>query len=156
MKKLVLVILVLVVLVFVFLVFVYEVGDIIVCVGLIFVLLNDDLSNVNVDVLGGNVGMGVEVDFNIQFGLNLVYMLDFNWGFEVLVVILFIYDVIFIDIVDNGLGLGDGKLVEVIYLLFIVSVVYFFDINSVFIFYVGVGVNYIIFFDEEFIGVWED
>lgn len=128
MKKLILVIMVLVVLILVFFVFVYEVGDILVCVGLIIVVFNDDFSNVNVDVLGGNVGMGVEVDFNIQIGLNLVYMLNLNWGVEVFVVILFIYDVMLIDIVDNGFGLGDGKLVEVMYLLFIVSVVYFFDI----------------------------
>ena len=64
--------------------FAYEAGDIIVRAGLTSVSPNDDSSNVNVDALGGNVGMGVEVDSNTQLGLNLVYMLDSNWGLEVL------------------------------------------------------------------------
>ena len=136
--------------------FAYEAGDIIVRAGLTSVSPNDDSSNVNVDALGGNVGMGVEVDSNTQLGLNLVYMLDANWGLEVLAATPFTHDVTLIDTADNGLGLGDGKLAEVTHLPPTVSAVYFFDTNSAFTPYVGVGVNYTIFFDEEFTGAREE
>lgn len=128
----------------------YEAGDIIVRAGLTSVTPNDDSSNVNVDALGGNVGMGVEVDSNTQLGLNLVYMLSSNWGLEVLAATPFTHDVNLVDTADNGLGLGDGKLAEVTHLPPTVSAVYFFDTDSAFVPYVGVGVNYTIFFDEEF------
>ena len=130
--------------------FAYEAGDILVRAGLTTVAPNDDSSNVNVDALGGNVGMGVEVDSNTQIGLNLVYMLNSNWGVEVLAATPFSHEVTLIDTADNGLGLGDGKLAEVTHLPPTVSAVYFFDTQSAFTPYVGVGVNYTIFFDEEF------
>tara|TARA_Y100001956_G_scaffold8504_1_gene7255 strand:- start:62 stop:577 length:516 start_codon:yes stop_codon:yes gene_type:complete len=94
--------------------------------------------------------MGVEVDSNTQIGLNLVYMLNSNWGVEVLAATPFSHEVTLIDTADNGLGLGDGKLAEVTHLPPTVSAVYFFDTQSAFTPYVGVGVNYTIFFDEEF------
>lgn len=136
--------------------FAYESGDILVRAGLTTVAPNDDSSNVNVDALGGNVGMGVEVDSNTQIGLNLVYMLNSNWGVEVLAATPFAHDVTLIDTADNGLGLGDGKLAEVTHLPPTVSAVYFFDTQSAFTPYVGVGVNYTIFFDEEFTNARED
>ncbi len=136
--------------------FAYEAGDILVRAGLTTVAPNDDSSNVNVDALGGNVGMGVEVDSNTQIGLNLVYMLNSNWGVEVLAATPFTHDVTLIDTADNGLGLGDGKLAEVTHLPPTVSAVYFFDTQSAFTPYVGVGVNYTIFFDEEFTNARED
>ena len=136
--------------------FAYEAGDILVRAGLTTVAPNDDSSNVNVDALGGNVGMGVEVDSNTQIGLNLVYMLNSNWGVEVLAATPFTHDVTLIDTADNGLGLGDGKLAEVTHLPPTVSAVYFFDTQSAFTPYVGVGVNYTIFFDEEFTNAREE
>lgn len=134
----------------------YEAGDIIVRAGLTSVVPNDDSSNVNVDALGGNVGMGVEVDSNTQLGLNLVYMFDTNWGIELLAATPFTHDVTLIDTADNALGLGDGKLGEVTHLPPTISAVYFFDTDSAATPYVGLGLNYTIFFDEEFTNARED
>ncbi|MEG3767993.1 OmpW family outer membrane protein [Alteromonas sp. 14N.309.X.WAT.G.H12] len=134
----------------------YEAGDIIVRAGLTTVAPNDDSSNVNVDALGGNVGMGVEVDSDTQLGLNLVYMFDSNWGIELLAATPFSHDVTLIDTADNELGLGDGKLGEVTHLPPTISAVYFFDTDSAATPYVGLGLNYTIFFDEEFTNARED
>lgn len=134
----------------------YEAGDIIVRAGLTSVVPNDDSSNVNVDALGGNVGMGVEVDSDTQLGLNLVYMFDSNWGIELLAATPFTHDVTLIDTDDNSLGLGDGKLGEVTHLPPTISAVYFFDTDSAVTPYVGLGLNYTIFFDEEFTNARED
>ncbi len=128
----------------------HNAGDIIVRAGLTTVSPNDDSGNVNVDALGGNVGMGAEVDSNTQVGLNLVYMLDAHWGIEVLAATPFTHDVALIDTADNGLGLGDGKLAEVTHLPPTLSALYFFDTQSAFMPYVGLGLNYTLFFDESF------
>ena len=134
----------------------YEAGDIIVRAGVTTVAPNDDSSNVNVNALGGNVGMGVEVDNDTQLGLNLVYMLDSNWGVEVLAATPFTHDVNLVGTADNDLGLGDGKLAEVTHLPPTISAVYFFDTNSAFVPYVGAGLNYTFIYDEEFTGARED
>ncbi len=64
--------------------FAYESGDILVRAGLTTVAPNDDSRNVNVDALGGTVGLGVEVDTNTQIGLNLVSLFNSHLGVEVL------------------------------------------------------------------------
>ncbi|MDC8829132.1 OmpW/AlkL family protein [Alteromonas gilva] len=128
----------------------HDAGDIIVRAGLTTVSPNDDSGNVYVDALGGNVGMGAEVGSDTQIGLNLVYMLDAHWGIEVLAATPFSHDVTLINTADNGLGLGDGKLAEVTHLPPTLSALYFFDTQSAFTPYVGVGINYTIFFDEDF------
>ncbi|NVK57002.1 MAG: outer membrane beta-barrel protein [Alteromonadaceae bacterium] len=136
--------------------FAHDAGDIIVRAGLTTVSPDDDSGNVNVDALGGNVGMGVEVNSNTQIGLNLIYMLDAHWGVEVLAATPFTHDVTLIDTADNGLALGDGKLAEVTHLPPTLSALYFFDTDSAFMPYVGLGLNYTIFFDEDFTSAREE
>ncbi|MBU2978472.1 OmpW family outer membrane protein [Alteromonas sp. C1M14] len=134
----------------------YDAGDIIVRAGLTTVTPNDDSSNVNVDALGGNVGMGAEVDSNTQLGLNFVYMFDSNWGVEVLAATPFSHDVELTGTADNALALGDGQLADVKHLPPTVSAVYFFDTDSAATPYVGLGLNYTIFFDEDFTDAREE
>jgi outer membrane protein len=53
---------------------------------------------------------------------------------------------------DNELGLGDGKLAESKQLPPTLSVLYYFPISETIQPYVGVGLNYTVFFDEQFEG----
>jgi outer membrane protein len=104
-------------------------------------------------LLGGNAdnGMSLSVEDNTQLGLNFVYFFDNNWAIEVLAATPFTHDVTLQD--PKGTLKADGaQLAEVSQLPPTVSAIYYFDTNSAFKPYVGVGVNYTIFFDEEFSG----
>lgn len=71
-----------------------------------------------------------------------IYMVIDNIGVELLVVMLFCYKI--------GIWVI-GDIVIVYYLLLILMVQWYFgDVSSKFCFYVGVGINYIIFFDNGF------
>ncbi|MGB0937876.1 MAG: OmpW/AlkL family protein [Colwellia sp.] len=103
--------------------------------------------------LAGNnpEGLALSVDDNTQLGLNVVYFFDSNWAIEVLAATPFTHDVTIHD-PQNALGAGvDGaKLAEVTHLPPTLSALYYFDTGSAFKPYVGLGLNYTIFFDEEF------
>ncbi|MBC3766605.1 OmpW/AlkL family protein [Neptunicella marina] len=124
-------------------------GDFIVRAGLTTVAPQVDSSNVTVDGVG-NVGMGVDVDNNTQLGLNFVYRYNANWALEVLAATPFKHDITLEHTTDNELGLGDGTLAETKHLPPTVSALYYFNTSSEFQPYVGLGVNYTVFFDEEF------
>ncbi|MBD1391019.1 outer membrane beta-barrel protein [Neiella sp. HB171785] len=131
----------------------HQAGDIIVRGGIVHVSPDDSSGNVHVESLG-DTGMTVGVDSNTQIGLNFAYMFDNNWGIELLAATPFTHDV---NLQNSALGLGDGKLAEVSHLPPTLSVQYYFGgPESKFRPYVGAGLNYTIFFDEQFKGSRKD
>ena len=102
-------------------------------------------------LLGGNSdnGMSLSVDDNTQLGLNFVYFFDTNWAVELLAATPFTHDITIHD-PKSTLGVDGVKLAEVTQLPPTLSALYYFDTGTAFKPYVGVGINYTIFFDEEF------
>lgn len=124
----------------------HEAGDWIVRGGLTTVAPDESSSNI---VVGGtDLGVGLTVDNNTQLGLNVAYFLTDRINVELLAATPFTHDVNFS--VTDPLGTGN-KLGEVTHLPPTVSVNYYLnDPSSAFQPYVGAGVNFTIFFDEEF------
>ena len=120
----------------------YETGDMVLRAGLTSVAPDESNSNVFVD--GGDLGVGVNVGNNTQLGLNFAYFVSPNWAIEVLAATPF----------DHDIGLNTvGALGSTKHLPPTVSANYhFMDSSSAFQPYVGLGLNYTIFFDEEFTG----
>lgn len=126
----------------------YEAGDWVVRGGLTLVSPKSDGSdNVQVPALGGDTGMQVEVDDDVQLGLNLVYFYNANWAVELLAATPFSHT---IDLKNSALGLGDGELGETKHLPPTLSALYYFSSDTAFKPYVGLGINYTTFFSEEF------
>ncbi|QHJ12336.1 Outer membrane protein W [Paraglaciecola mesophila] len=128
----------------------HEAGDMIVRAGLTTVAPDEASSNVTVQSVG-NVGMGTSVNSNTQLGLNVVYMFSSNLGLELLAASPFTHDITLNNTLDNELGLGDGKLAESKQLPPTLSLLYYFPITEVIQPYLGVGLNYTVFFDEQFV-----
>ncbi|OUS24168.1 outer membrane protein OmpW [Thalassotalea sp. 42_200_T64] len=133
----------------------YQAGDFVIRGGITMVDPNSDKATVNVPALGGDTPLSVSVEDNTQIGLNFVYFFDSNWAIEVLAATPFTHDVKIHD--PQGISEGlfganvDGvTLAEVSQLPPTVSALYYFDTGSNFMPYVGAGINYTIFFDEEF------
>lgn len=125
----------------------YKAGDMVVRGGLATVA--PDASSTNILVGGadfalpniGTVG-GVDVNNNTQLGLTFAYFLTDNWNIEVLAATPFSHDIEIL----GGTKLGSTK-----HLPPTVTANYYFAApDAKFQPYVGVGVNYTIFFDEEF------
>lgn len=127
-------------------------GDFIVRAGATTVAPDDSSSSI---IAGGaDLGVGVRVDSNTQLGLNLAYFFTDNINVELLAATPFTHDVDFS--VTDPLGTGT-RLGEVTHLPPTVTVNYYFnDAASVFQPYVGAGLNYTLFFDEEFTGANRD
>ncbi|GAA5131156.1 OmpW/AlkL family protein [Thalassotalea piscium] len=125
----------------------YKAGDIVVRGGVTNVTPNSDHSAV---MLGGaDSTMSLAVDDNAQIGLNFVYFYDKNWAIEVLAATPFTHDVTIYD--PNAILNVDGaKLAEVSHLPPTVSAVYYFDTMNNIKPYLGLGLNYTVFFDEGF------
>lgn len=124
--------------------FAYEKGDIIVRAGVTTV--SPDESSSNVFLNNGDLGFGLNVDNDTQIGLNFAYFLTDNWNVEVLAATPFKHAV---NVNSNPLGLG--QLGDIKHLPPTVTANYFFAQNSAaFQPYIGVGLNYTVFFDEEF------
>ena len=131
----------------------HNAGDTIVRGGLVNVAPNDSSGNVYVDGLG-ETDMTVGVDSNTQLGLNFAFMFDNHWAVELLAATPFTHDV---NLQNSQLGLGDGGLAEVSHLPPTLSAQYYFgQPQDAFRPYVGVGLNYTIFFDESFKGNRKD
>lgn len=133
----------------------YQAGDIVVRGGITLVDPNSDKSSVVVEALGGTTPLTLSVDDNSQLGLNFLYFYDSNWAVEVLAATPFTHDVTIHD--PQGISEGlfganvDGAtLGEVTHLPPTVSALYYFNTASKLKPYVGLGINYTIFFDEEF------
>lgn len=113
----------------------HQAGDFIFRVGAVMVSPNES-SPVVADVASFGV------DDNTQVGLNFGYMLTDNWGLELLAATPFTHDV--------SLG-ALGKIAETKHLPpTLVAQYYFGDAQSKLRPYIGVGVNFTNFFDNEF------
>lgn len=123
--------------------FAYEPGDWVVRVGAATVA--PDESSDMIDVAGLALLDGVSVDNNTQLGITATYMVSDHWGVELLAATPFSHD-----ITVNGVGIpaGDTK-----HLPPTLSAQYYFaDAGSKFQPYIGLGVNYTVFFDESVSG----
>ncbi|ABC30332.1 Outer membrane protein W [Hahella chejuensis KCTC 2396] len=121
----------------------HQPGDMVLRVGAAMVDPQDDSSTLRVN--GTSVdGTSVSVDNDTQLGLTFTYMLREHIGLEVLAATPFSHEV-----TAHGLG-DDLKTAEVTHLPPTVSVQYYpMEAGAAFQPYVGVGVNYTLFFDEE-------
>ncbi|WP_324023370.1 OmpW family outer membrane protein [Aeromonas caviae] len=112
----------------------HQAGDILVRGGLAFVSPQTSSDNV--------LGTGeLEIDSNMQLGLTLSYMLTDNWGVELLAATPFSHSV-------STAGLGEVAKVKHLPPN-LMAQYYFGDANSKVRPYVGAGINYTTFFDEE-------
>ncbi|KGJ96719.1 OmpW/AlkL family protein [Colwellia psychrerythraea] len=124
-----------------------QAGDILVRGGLTMVA--PDTGKTPILLGGDDSTMTLTVDDKTQLGLNLVYFFDSNWAVELLAATPFTHDVTIQD--PNGvLGVDGAKLAEVSHLPPTLSALYYFDTGTSLKSYVGIGLNYTIFFDEEF------
>lgn len=122
--------------------FAYETGDWIVRVGATNVAPDD--SSGNVFVGGNDLGIGVNVDSNTQLGLNFAYFVTPKWNVELLAATPFSHDIGL-----NTVGaLGSTKHLPPS----LTANYYFADSDAKFQPYVGAGLNYTIFFGEDFTG----
>jgi outer membrane protein len=124
-----------------------QAGDFLVRGGITTVI--PDTGKTAILLNGDDSTMSLTVDDNTQLGLNFVYFYDNNWAFEILAATPFTHDV---TIQDKNAVLGvDGALLgKVTQLPPTLSALYYFDTNSKFKPYLGLGINYTIFFDEKF------
>lgn len=132
--------------------FAYQKGDVVVRGGLTLVSPDDASSN----IIAGDtdLGLGVAVDSNTQIDLNVAYFLTDRINIELLAATPFSHDVDFG--VADPLGTGN-KLGEVKHLPPTISVNYYFnDPSATFQPYAGLGLNYTVFFDEEFTSANEE
>jgi outer membrane protein len=127
----------------------YEGGDWIVRGGAVMVNPNDDSSEVQVG--GADVaGTEVSVDDDTQLLLNVTYMATPEVGVELLAASPFEHDVA----LDTGvLGLGEADLGSVKHLPPTLSVLWYpMGAGSAFQPFIGGGVNYTVFFEEDLSG----
>lgn len=112
-------------------------------------MVSPDSSKADILLAGADSTMTLTVDDNTQLGLNFVYFYDTNWAVEVLAATPFTHDVTIQD-PNAVLGVDAAKLGEVSHLPPTISALYYFDSKAQVKPYVGVGLNYTIFFEEEF------
>lgn len=129
----------------------YEAGDIIVRAGAVTVDPHEDSSSIRAN--GNSLGGKATLDSDTQLGLNFAYMLTNHWGVELLAATPFQHSVGVQGLPIDSLN---GKLADVKQLPPTLSVVYYpLDSKSVFQPYVGLGVNYTFFFDQNLSGAAE-
>lgn len=119
----------------------YEGGDLIIRAGVASVQPNEDSSTLK---LGGVplAGTSAGVGNSDQLGLTLTYMLTSKWGIGVLAATPFEHD-----ITANGLGVKAGEAKQ---LPPTITLQYFpLDSSSAFQPYIGLGINYTLFFSED-------
>ncbi|MBF0676452.1 OmpW family outer membrane protein [Pseudomonas sp.] len=127
----------------------HKAGDIIVRAGAVTVDPREDSGPIQHATLGTVTGSGATLDSNTQLGLNFAYMLTDKVGIELLAATPFSHTVGVRDMPGIYAGLN-GDLADIKHLPPTLSaVVYPLDSNSAFQPYLGVGINYTVFFDEE-------
>ena len=128
----------------------HQAGDIIVRAGAVTVDPREESSLLNLDGAGAP-GTGATLNSNTQLGLNFAYMLTDKVGIELLAATPFTHDVGVKGVsAHTGIAGLDGKLGEVTHLPPTLSAVYYpLGGNSAFQPYIGAGINYTVFFDEE-------
>lgn len=124
----------------------FEAGDIIVRAGAITVDPREDSSDISTATTGPLAGTKATLDSDTQLGLNFAYMVTDNIGIELLAATPFQHTVGL-----KGMPLNlDGKLGDIKHLPPTLSAVYYpLASQSAFQPYVGLGINYTIFFDED-------
>lgn len=128
----------------------YQAGDFVVRAGAATVAPNDDSNELDVSPVGKIPGTKATVDDNTQLGLTFTYMLTDNLGLGVLGASPFKHTVS-VKGVSSALGIPglDGKLADIKHLPPTVSLQYFpLEPSSSVQPYVGAGLNYTTFFDE--------
>ena len=126
----------------------YEAGDLILRAGAVTVDPHEDSSSIRAN--GNSLGGKATLDSDTQLGLNFAVMLTDHWGLELLAATPFQHSV-----GVQGLPIAslNGKLADVKQLPPTVSVVYYpFPNKWMFQPYVGLGVNYTFFFDQNLTG----
>lgn len=127
-----------------------EAGDIIARAGVTYVAPSSDqptiyAADMTVHLAAGGPALEASVDNNAQLGLNLVYFFTDNLALEVLAATPFSHD-INVHVGDTELNLGSTK-----HLPPTISALYYFaDKDAKVQPYVGLGVNYTVFFDDKF------
>ncbi len=128
--------------------FANQAGDLLIRGGIAMVSPDSGKSAV---LLGGEVsGLELSVDDNAQLGLNFVYFFDSNWAIELLAATPFDHD-IKLHAGDESTVLADTK-----HLPPTLSALYYFDTASVIKPYVGLGLNYTVFFDNSFTSTYSE
>ncbi|WP_423822647.1 OmpW family outer membrane protein [Salinisphaera sp. SPP-AMP-43] len=120
-----------------------QAGDVIVRMGATWVAPNEDTHAVSGELAPALAGTDVHVDNDLQFGLTLAYMITDHIDIELLAASPFKHDVSL-----HGGALGGTDLGSIKHLPPTLSVDYHFDTGTPISPYVGVGVNYTMFFDE--------
>lgn len=124
----------------------YEGGDFIIRAGAALVDPNENSSEINIEspALGNSAGTEVGVDSDVQFGISFSYMLDQDFGIELLAATPFGHN-----IYGKGVLAGAGKLAKTKHLPPTINFNYYpNDANSKFQPYIGLGLNYTTFFDS--------
>ncbi|SEL36055.1 outer membrane protein [Colwellia chukchiensis] len=125
----------------------HQTGDFIIRGGA--TLINPDSDKTNIVLAGADSTMTLTVDDNTQLGLNFVYFYHNNWAIELLAATPYKHQVTIQD-KNAVLGVDGANLGEVSHLPPTLSALYYFDSNSAFKPYLGLGLNYTIFFKEKF------
>lgn len=140
--------------------FAHEPGDLIVRAGVAHVAPDDSSSKISTtlttQILGRSIpGTKATVDSNTQLGLTGTYIVAPHFGIELLAATPFTHSVKVkgVDAAAHSLGVNtdvDGRFANVTHLPPTLSAQYFFlDTQSKFQPYVGLGLNYTIFYDEK-------
>lgn len=125
-----------------------QAGDILVRGGL--TMVSPDSSKAVVLLDGDDSGLQVSADDDVQLGLNIVYFFDNNWAIELLAATPFDHDIKLHDRSTTTLLANAKQLPPTL------SALYYFDMDSAFKPYVGLGINYTIFFDDSFTKTYSD
>ena len=124
----------------------YEAGDFIVRAGAVTVDPNDSATTPKLN--GAPLyGVGVEVDSDTQLGLTVAYMVTSNIGVELLAATPFQHDIT--GNLNSTAALGTNDLGNTKQLPPTLTLQYYFNNSSIFTPYVGAGLNYTKFWDED-------
>lgn len=125
-----------------------QAGDILVRGGV--TLVSPDSSKAAVLLDNADSGLKVSVDDNAQIGLNFVYFIDQNWAIELLAATPFDHDI------KLHAGAATTTLADTKHLPPTLSALYYFDTSSPIKPYVGLGINYTVFFEDSFTKTYSD
>lgn len=115
--------------------------------GAIAVMPNDSSSSLNVVEQVAELASGstqAHVNDNVQLGLSIDYAIAPNWSLELIAATPFTHDIQVRGSAINGLSIGKTKHLPPTLLL-----QYHFDWHETIKPFIGLGVNYTVFFDEE-------
>lgn len=128
--------------------FAHQAGDILIRGGATMVSPDSGKTSVFLDEVDS--GLALSPDNDTQLGLNLVYFFDSNWAIELLAATPFSHDIKLHDGATTT-SLADSKQLPPT-----LSALYYFDTHNAFKPYVGLGINYTVFFDNSFTSTYSD